>query len=227
MFREADHLRVREVFAGLPSLDSQKRDQLLRIADRQPTQQQCVNETEDGGVRPDAERERQDGDDRESRRPAERPHRVVQIAARVGEPHERPRIAMELLRLLCPTERETRCAARRLRRHSAAFVLFLQQPEVERQLSIELSVRPPGADHIRQPRHEPPEHAGGYDRTASTWMSSKAASTDQPPITRSSDRKSLSSGARRGRSRSSRRRSDRSASIEFCRRSRVRGCRSR
>jgi hypothetical protein len=55
-------------------------DELLRVVHRQHAQEDLVHQREDGGVGPDAERDRQQGDSGEHRRARQAARRVLEIA---------------------------------------------------------------------------------------------------------------------------------------------------
>ena len=72
-------------------------DQLIRILVRQRTQQHGVHDAEDRRVRADPEREGKHDDAGEAWRATQCARRVLQIAAKIVEPDERARIALQLL----------------------------------------------------------------------------------------------------------------------------------
>ncbi len=59
-------------------------DELFGIPDRQAPQQHFVDEREDGGIRADPQRDRQERDRSEQRRADEAPQGVAQIASQVS-----------------------------------------------------------------------------------------------------------------------------------------------
>ena len=67
---------------GLPAAVVDE-EQALRLRDGKRLQQQRIDEAEDRGVRADAERKRQDGDDRECRRSTQQPERIADISAQL------------------------------------------------------------------------------------------------------------------------------------------------
>ncbi len=70
---------IRRSAAATARADVFDEDELLGLLDRQHAQQNGIDEAEDGCVRADAQRERQDRDGGESRRGAQRAHGVAQI----------------------------------------------------------------------------------------------------------------------------------------------------
>ena len=72
------------------------RNELFRVAHRQRAQQHRVHETEDRGVRADAQREREYGDDREGRTPPQRANRIADIRECAVEPGEKVNVACPL-----------------------------------------------------------------------------------------------------------------------------------
>src|SRR5215470_3933621 len=67
--------------------------QLLGVTNGQLAQHQRVDEAENGRVGADAERQRQDGDDREPWVAAKKARRVTNVADAVGEPRPDPRVS--------------------------------------------------------------------------------------------------------------------------------------
>ena len=86
-----------EVAAHAGGIDETYLGELGRVGHGQRAQPDRVDDLEDGGVRADAERERQDGDRRESRIPAEEPQAVAQVLRQPLEPHASPHLARDLL----------------------------------------------------------------------------------------------------------------------------------
>jgi hypothetical protein len=74
------------------------RDQRPGRLDRQGSQPHCIEELENRRVGADAERQRQDGDRRESRAPSNLPHAVPQIPGHPVERRPAPRFAALLLK---------------------------------------------------------------------------------------------------------------------------------
>jgi hypothetical protein len=74
---------IRDRDAGLIEVDAlvavPDEDQAVRVRIRQRSEQRLVEQAENGGVRADAERQRQDGDEREDRLPAERTKGVAEV----------------------------------------------------------------------------------------------------------------------------------------------------
>ncbi len=117
--------------------------QLLRVAHRQGAKHQRVDEAEDGGVGADAESQRQDRDDRESRLPRKHPRAVADIADAVGQPGPDPDIAGLVERQRLAAERATRRERRLRGRPAAVFQLTLLQDAMEFHLFGEVVVELP------------------------------------------------------------------------------------
>jgi hypothetical protein len=66
---------------GLPPRSKRDFHEILRVAHRQRPEHERIHETEDRGIRADAERESGDYDEREAGTPAEIPQCMLEIAA--------------------------------------------------------------------------------------------------------------------------------------------------
>ena len=86
-----------EVAAHAGGIDETYLGEFGRVGHGQRAQPDRVDDLEDGGVRADAERERQDGDRREPRIPAEEPQAVAQVLRQPLEPQASPHLARDLL----------------------------------------------------------------------------------------------------------------------------------
>ena len=99
---------------------------------RQRAEQHGMDDAEDGGVGADAEREGADDDRGEPRRAQERARRESGVLTEVVEPPERPRIAMQLLRLRHSTKRASSRQAGLGVGQPPTLVLVLEDTEVRR-----------------------------------------------------------------------------------------------
>src|SRR5206468_3999135 len=79
-------------------------DDAIRILITERLQQDCVGDAENCRVRTDAKRHDRHAEERKAGISARRAQGVPYIAPDVIQPHERPRISMELLRLLDTAE---------------------------------------------------------------------------------------------------------------------------
>jgi hypothetical protein len=70
-------------------------------------EQDVAHEAVDDGDRANPQREREDGDDREAGCSGQGARRIPDIPARIFEPDERPRVALDFFRLLDAAERAT------------------------------------------------------------------------------------------------------------------------
>ncbi|OLC48506.1 MAG: hypothetical protein AUH43_09380 [Acidobacteria bacterium 13_1_40CM_65_14] len=77
-----------------------EQDELLRILHRQQAQQHLVDESEDGSIRADAERDRHERDDREERRACQPAPRVLQVSKKMSHTWSAARRRATAARLL-------------------------------------------------------------------------------------------------------------------------------
>ncbi len=98
---------ARQVGHGPPRVRpaTQHHDQAVRIGIPERPQHDPADHAEDRGVRPHPHGQRQDDRRGEPGRAPQHPHRVLQVPPRVVQPHERPRVPLQLLRLLDSSER--------------------------------------------------------------------------------------------------------------------------
>ena len=126
--------------------------------------QVAVQQTEDGGVRADADRERDDRAGGEARLAHEGTDAVSDVLEQCLEPRQAAPIALVLLELREAAERELRLPCRDLGRHAAALVLGGEQRDMRANLDVEVSVvavaEPPALDP-REPGGEPAGHHRG------------------------------------------------------------------
>ncbi len=85
---------------------------------------------------------------------------MPQVAPRVVQPHERPRVPMELFRLLHATEGVLRRPPGFFRSHAPTDELILQKGEVGRHLARELRLGSDRTQEVMEPLKEPSE--GGH-----------------------------------------------------------------
>jgi hypothetical protein len=135
--------------------------ELLRIADRKPPQHQRVDQTEDGGVGADAEREREDDYQGEARCLGEQAQRVAHVAE---DRVERRAVALRadaLFRLLEPAERQRRLAPCLVLRKAIAHLVGGGHFEKRLQLLIDSLLRLLPVEHPPQngPRAKDERHA--------------------------------------------------------------------
>src|SRR6266508_146941 len=112
------------------------------------------------GVGADAEGQGQDDGGRESRRSAEGPHRMPQVAPRIVQPDERPGVTMELFRLLHATESALCREPGLFRSQAPADEVVLQKGEVGPHLAREVRLGSGRAQEVVEPDKEPSE--GGH-----------------------------------------------------------------
>jgi len=151
------HERIRETVPAFSAgQDHRHLHQLLRVAHRKGAEQQRLNEAEDRRVRANAERERQDRDECEPGRSAQRSRRVQQIAPRIVQPPERSRVALMLFGLLDAADCASRGVARFVGRHPSVPILVLQQREVGGDLAREFPLAALGPNDAEEPEERPP-----------------------------------------------------------------------
>ena len=124
------------------------RNEPIRLLVRQRPQQHRVRHAEHRSVGANRQRQRDDGGHRETGRAAQRPRRVGQIAPEIVDPDNRPRVAVELLRLLQAAEREPRRAMGVVRSQATAAVFVFEQSQVRRYLAREIRLRSTGTHRV-------------------------------------------------------------------------------
>ena len=136
--REAEAVGAVVLAAGLvarPLLPQD--DQLVAALVGQRLEEHAVDDAEDRGVGADAERHRQDDDEREAWRLEERACPVAHVLhERLGGAHE-PRVADVIFHTADVAERGDRRAARLIARHAGADVLVGLHVEVEAHFGVE------------------------------------------------------------------------------------------
>jgi hypothetical protein len=122
--------------------------QALRIVDRQGLDQHGVDEREDRRVGADPEAQRQQGDERERRRPAQQPKGVAHIPAQLVDQPQADRVAAFVPARRHAAELGERTAAGFLLRHTAPAQVGLVELEVGPHLVVHLAleVSAPPAD---------------------------------------------------------------------------------
>ena len=152
-------------------------DEPLRPGIRQRPQGDAVRDGEDGGGRPDPERERDDGREREARVPHEHAYGEPEILAGFIQGEERSLVPLRVLRGFDVAERAPRGAPRFLARQPAAPEVVLEKGEVRCDLAGEIVL---GASRAQECIELPEEssqrrhgHSGrGLKCHVFTWMSS-------------------------------------------------------
>ena len=173
--------------AGLPAgvVDE---EQSLRIVDRQRLDQHGVDQAEDRGVGADPEPERQQGHQRERRRPAQQPERVADVAAQLVDQPQADGVAAFLLARANAAELGERAPAGFLFRHAPPPQIRLIELEMGPHLVLHLAleVSPPAADS--KPR---------LDACDETHRSSGTASSANPIASENRRQYAVSSLSRR------------------------------
>lgn len=124
-----------------------KKDEIARIADRQVAEQDLVGHRKDGGVRSDAECERQRRHAGEPGIAAQEAYAVTAVAEEVPKPAEGPHVAATLFHLLDAAEGQPRLAPGFLRLHSLGDQILGEPVEVGLQLLVEILLLPFAPPH--------------------------------------------------------------------------------
>ena len=189
MIAEPLEARIRRAAAaaGLPAgvVDE---EQSLRIFDRQRLDQHGVDQAEDRRVGADPESERQQGHERERRRPAQEPECVADVAAQLVEQPQADGVAAFLLARRNAAELGERTPAGFLLRHAAPAQIRLIELEVGPHLVLHLTLEfsAPAADSKPRP-----------DARDETHRSSGIASSANPIASESRRQYAVSSLSRR------------------------------
>jgi hypothetical protein len=93
-------------------------------------QQHRIEHAEDRRVGADAERDGENHDACESWRTAQRPDRVLDVAARIVEPGKRARVAVQILGVRHSAERPAGCEAGGIGRHAPTDQVVLDHREM-------------------------------------------------------------------------------------------------
>jgi hypothetical protein len=113
-----------------------------------------VDQLHDRGVCPDPERQRDQGNRRESRAAPEQPSAVPKILNHVVDDADAARIPAFLLRLLDAAEPAQRRAARLIRRHAAGDIRLGLPGEVILDLVVEIAVDAAAPEERSQPERK-------------------------------------------------------------------------
>ena len=116
-----------------------------------------------GRVRPDTDREGQDGHGAEAWIPSQPPKGVAHIAAALIDEWQAPYVTMGFAQLRHPTELQARRAPRLFLGHAAAAMVLLQHREMRGQLLIQVAIevrRPESGQGSRCQPHERAQHVG-------------------------------------------------------------------
>ena len=124
-------------------------DEAIGVWERQRFQQHRVDEREDGRVRADAQRQRQEGDRCEAGRPAERAERVARVLHDAFDEVEPTCVAALFLPLIDAAKLAQRREARLLVRHSAGAQHFNLTIEVIAHLLVELGLDSSASEYER------------------------------------------------------------------------------
>jgi hypothetical protein len=137
-------------------------DKPIRTGIGQRTEQDSMDDAEDGGVGADAEREGADDDRGEARCAPERAHRESGVLPEVVEPPEGPRIAMQVLRPRHATKRASSRQAGLGIGQPPTLVLVLEDTEVRRQLAFELGLSAVRLDEMDETKQESSQSSHRY-----------------------------------------------------------------
>ncbi len=127
-------------------------EELLRVRDSQGSQKYRVDQAEDGGVRADAESQREDGDDGEGRRAAQQPQCIAEVGAKLVEQAQAERLAAFLRPGADTAELGAGAAARLRRRHPGPHEILRVAVEMELELVADRSIEIRAVSAGVQPR---------------------------------------------------------------------------
>jgi hypothetical protein len=159
------HHRIREalVRSGV-GVDLHHLQQLVGTMDRQLTEQQRVDQIEDGGVGADAERERRDGGERKALVPHERPPRVTQIAAHFVEKPQPEACPGRILVRLEVAEFDPRAPRRLVGTETARHEVRRPRLEVEPQFLVHVALERASRGGSAEEGHKAMEHGALLSR---------------------------------------------------------------
>lgn len=179
-------VRIRHVVEAAPAVRAADIDQPVGLdhASRR-MEQQSIRHGEDGGVRANADGERERGRHGKERTALKQPHSVLEIPPRVVQPHERPGVRMELLGLFDATKRSPRGEPCVLGPQTTALQVVFEECQMRSHLSREVWLRPPGAEDGEEPEEESSQPRHGYDSSRSS-LSTRPARRRQRVVCRSS-----------------------------------------
>ena len=143
---------------------------------RKRVEQDVPDDAVDDGDGADAERQRDDGDRREARRPAQHARRVAHVPARVVEPEERARVTLHRLGLIDPAELAPRRQARLFGAHAARAIVVFEQAQVRVDFPGQFPFGPVWPEDVVEPQQEAPESRHGQassTRSLSTKLTSR------------------------------------------------------
>ena len=130
------------------------------MSDRQGPETDGVGELEDGGVRTNAERQREDRDRAESPRPAQRPYCVAHVLPHAFDAGFPPDIARIVFDRRDAAHLDVRGPRGGIPGHAGAHPVVNRSLEVRAQLVVQLALDPLPAEqgveataHARDPRH--------------------------------------------------------------------------
>jgi hypothetical protein len=166
--------QVREVRARLPAVDDGDLHQSAGVGDRKRPQQQRVDQREHGGVCADAEREGQQGRQREGRAATETPRRIPKVLTEDVPTRRSPARAHRLLHQADVAEAAVRLERRRLGAYAARSQLFGLEVQVVPDFPVEVLV-------ARAPA--PESHVSSAGRI--TWPMARARASHLDSSTRS------------------------------------------
>ena len=133
----------------------EEQHEAIRGGKRQRPKQDGVEQAEHRGRAANGDTEREDGGEREARRSHERPLRILQVAAEILDPHERPCVSMCVPYGVETAETTPRRSSRLFGGHAAPLKLLFEQRQMRRHLPLELALRRSGANHVPQPEQQP------------------------------------------------------------------------
>ena len=145
-------------------------DQPVRVAVRQRAQQHGIDDAEDRRRGADRDTDGEHDGDGKASIDGEPAHGVLDVAARILEPGDRARLAVELLGPFDAAEREPGGTSRRVRRHAAAPMLVFEEREVRGDFTGEVVVGASRAQERRQPGREPAQPAHHSGSSASSRL---------------------------------------------------------
>lgn len=126
---------------ALTALEPVEQHEFVGRRDRQRLEQQFVHDAEQGGVHADADRQRQDGGEREPGIAAQLSRGVAQVLDGVAEPGQRIHVTRALASARHAAELAVRLAPGLLRRHARADVFLDALLDVEAGFLVERLVR--------------------------------------------------------------------------------------
>ena len=117
--------------------------QLLRIPHGQQPQQHRIDQAENGGVRPDAERKRENRNGCKARIPGQHTQAVTKVLNDRLDHRQPPLLPVDFLCLFDTAKAAHRRITRFFRRHSFAHILRHEHLQMRTQLIVQLLFQPP------------------------------------------------------------------------------------